>query len=274
VHDLRTHTRRYEATADALHLDSKRNERRVRRALSRIRKRAGKVRDMDVLTAHLSNLHVEQDQDCLVQLLEHLGSARYQHAKKLFVEMRKNGPALRRRLKRTAARLEKLIPDSAKNSRSREGKKSANRTNEIAAEAAATALKLATELATPSTVNKNNLHPYRLKVKELRNVLQLAGNPDNQPFVDALGEVKDAIGEWHDWEELIAIAGALLDHGPGCKLLQELKQVSTRKYDRALALANKLRKDFLGTNRAGKHTAPGKRPLPLPILQATAAIAS
>jgi CHAD domain-containing protein len=266
VHDLRTHTRRFEATAQALRLDSKRNERRVLRALARLRKRAGKVRDMDVLTGHTSSLHVDKDQDCLVQLLEHLGSARYQYAKKLSQEMRDNGPALRRRLKRTATRFEKLIPN-AKNGKNGK-KKSSNGQTEAAAEAAATALKLAADLENPPTLNKNNLHPYRLNVKELRNVLQLADNPGNQAFIDALGEVKDSIGEWHDWEELISIANDLLDHGPSCKLLHELKANSARKYEHALSLANKMRRDFLSSGRFKKHT------LPRPILQAAAAIAS
>src|SRR6266403_1290528 len=83
VHDLRTHTRRFEAAVQALRLDSKRNERRLLRGLARVRKRAGKVRDMDVLTGHSTSLHVDKDQDCLIQLVEHLGSARYRHAKKL-----------------------------------------------------------------------------------------------------------------------------------------------------------------------------------------------
>jgi CHAD domain-containing protein len=266
VHDLRTHTRRFEAATQALRLDSKRNERRVLRALARLRKRAGRVRDMDVLTAHTSNLHVDKDQDCLVQLLEYLGSARYQHAKKLSQEMRDSGPALRRRLKRTAIRFEKLIPNG-KNGKNGK-KKSSDSQTQVAAEAAATALKLAADLEIPPTLNKNNLHPYRLKVKELRNVLQLADNPGNQAFIDALGEVKDAIGEWHDWEELIAIANDLLDHGPSCKLLHELKAISARKYEHALGLTNKMRKDFLRSGRFRKHGLPG------PVLQATAAIAS
>lgn len=96
----------------------------------------------------------------------------------------------------------------------------------------------------------------------------MADHPGNQPFIDALGQVKDAIGEWHDWEELIAIAADRLDHGPACKLLHELKAVSARKYECALSLTNKMRRDFLSSGRFGKH-----RPA-RPILEATAAIAS
>ena len=262
VHDLRTHTRRLEAAVEALGLDSKRNERRLLRDLARVRKRAGKVRDMDVLTGHTSSLHVDKDQDCLVQLLEYLGSARYQHAKKLSTVMYEDGPTLRRRLKRSSKHLEKVISNGNK---SADGKNPS--TQRAAADAAARALELVKDLENRPTLNKTNLHPYRLKVKQLHNILQMAENPGHHSFIDALTEVKDAIGEWHDWEELITTAADLLDHAH-CKLLQELRAASARKYERALSLANKMRRDFLRPGRSGKYHPPR------PILEATAAIAS
>jgi CHAD domain-containing protein len=70
--------------------------------------------------------------------------------------------------------------------------------NAPAAEAMAAAAKLSRELAQPATLNKSNLHPYRLKVKELRYILQMADSPDTRDFIDSLGAVKNAIGEWHD----------------------------------------------------------------------------
>ena len=107
IHSLRTHTRRFESTLDALGLDSKRNERRVLRDIGRIRRRAGKIRDMDVLTAHAVTVHPDQEQDCLVRLLECLGAGRYRHAEQLHTLALKYGAVLRRRLKRTSARLKK-----------------------------------------------------------------------------------------------------------------------------------------------------------------------
>jgi CHAD domain-containing protein len=56
IHDLRTSARRLEATVEALGLDSKRREKRLLRDLAQVRKRAGKVRDMDVFTGHLLGL--------------------------------------------------------------------------------------------------------------------------------------------------------------------------------------------------------------------------
>jgi len=267
IHDLRTYTRRFEAAASALKLDSRRNDRRLLRDLSRARKRAGKIRDMDVLTSYTASVHADQQQDCLVQLLEYLGARRYRQAERLQAEMKKRGSALRRRLKRASARIDKIIADTSKDSAAAQ--------DGASADAMASAVKLSEELSVPATLNKSNLHPYRLKVKELRYVLQMSDSPDTRAFIESLGEVKDAIGEWHDWEELIAIAADLDEHGPNCKLVQELKNVSERKYQRALSLTNQMRRDYLHSSKdSRRRTSVRKlRPGP-PLLHAVSAIAS
>ena len=84
IHDLRTSARRLEATVEALGLDSKRREKRLLRDLEQVRKRAGKVRDMDVFTGHLLALpQMENETECLIELAEHLGIKRAKAAKKL-----------------------------------------------------------------------------------------------------------------------------------------------------------------------------------------------
>jgi CHAD domain-containing protein len=52
IHDLRTNARRSEATISALRLTKAKNERSMLRDLKKVRKGAGKVRDMDVLTGY------------------------------------------------------------------------------------------------------------------------------------------------------------------------------------------------------------------------------
>jgi len=64
--------------------------------------------------------------------------------------------------------------------------------------------------------------------------------------VNALGRTKDAIGEWHDWEELVAISEKILDHGAQCHLVQQLKAIAAEKYQSALSHAVLLRKRYLG----------------------------
>lgn len=222
--------------------------------LARLRRRAGKVRDIDVLTDFASTVRPKGENECSVMLLEHLGARRQKHAAKLRAAVRQKGSKLRKRLKGISTEFEKLLPEASAN-------------------VAGLAVKLSTELASPAGLNKRNLHPYRLKVKELRNVLQMADNADQQEFIATLGEAKDAIGEWHDWQELTAIAGDILDHGPRCQLLRELERISEVKYQR---LADALRKKYLrvprqetGRTRGPRHPIPDK-----PVWHATAALAA
>jgi CHAD domain-containing protein len=243
VHTLRTHTRRVQAAVEAVEPLPRRNERRLFRGLRRMRKKAGKVRDLDVLTANLSGVKVEDHPDCLVQLMEHLGAQRFRRAKQLRASIRREGHSARRRLKVAARRLARII----------DHKSSPGNQQNAETVAAAKALELSSTLATPASLNRGNLHPYRLKVKELRYVLQTAQAHGNDRFIEALGKSKDAIGEWHDWEELTAIAGDVLDDAPGCELMAKLKTIAGEKYESALSATNMLRARFAKQDRHRKN---------------------
>ena len=266
VHRLRTNTRRLEATLEAFSLDSRRNVRRLLKDLSRLRKRAGKVRDMDVLTAYASQVHPDGEQDCIVQLLEFLGAKREKRAKQLYAAVGQYGPTVRKRLKRGSGQFKKIL--SGNNKTASDGN--------AAADVAGSALSLSTELTRPARLGRANLHPYRLKVKELRTVLRMSDSADRQDFVDALGEVKDAIGEWHDWVELSSIANEVLDHGQRSELLRAVKETSDAKYQHALALTNSMRKKYLRVpNGKGKGISHVRIRRPAqPVLSAAAALAA
>jgi CHAD domain-containing protein len=118
-----------------------------------------------------------------VQLLEHLGARRSKQTRKMHTLIGKYGRALRRRLKRTSAHMEKLLRRAQQN------------LDGTAPAAMAEALRLSSELSDPPRLDRRNLHPYRLKVKQVRYVLQMAQSSDHAKFVDKLGEVKDVIGE-------------------------------------------------------------------------------
>src|SRR5262245_36473757 len=197
IHGFRTHARRFESTLDALAMTSMRNEQHLLRDLSRLRKRAGKIRDLDVLTASASTVQIDGEQDCTVQLLEQLGAKRSRHAEIMQTLVEKYGSALRSRLRRSRGRLRKrlMMNDTGSTDNRPPGS--------VAAMAAA--LHLSLGLREPARLHRKNLHSFRLKVKELRNVLQMSESVEHQPFVEKLGVVKDAIGDWHDSEELVAI---------------------------------------------------------------------
>ena len=238
VHSLRTNTRRLEATLAAVPLDELSGQRKLLKRVARIRKKAGKVRDMDVLTSFAAGLISEQENDCRVQLLEHLGAERKRQARKLHATVQKRLGPVRTGLKRVSTELEEILcaggngdcdPDQAW------------------AQATASALKMESKLSDPPRLTRANLHPYRLKLKELHNVLRMAEKSDNEEFVKSLDSVKNAIGEWHDWEELVGISKDVLNHS-NCKLFRELRTIAEQKYERALSQAERMRRKYLSSD--------------------------
>ncbi len=262
VHDLRTNTRRLEALMEALMLDQKRKGVRILRAMAPIRKQAGKVRDMDVLVGFASTVASEGETECLVQLIEYLSARRLKSARKLGKIIAEERRETLPRLKSCGTRIRKGF----------NSKRTAAAKPEWRADATATAIELSRELTAWPALDKTNLHPFRLKVKELRYVLQFSGKDQDEEFTEMLGEVKDAIGKWHDWTELSAIAAKTIEHGPGCHLLKEIRSKATEHFDHALSLSNAMRKKYLDGNphRAGR-PAPVK--LPQPVLTAAARLA-
>jgi hypothetical protein len=68
--------------------------------------------------------------------------------------------------------------------------------------------------------------------------MQLSEDNGSHESVKKLGEAKDAIGEWHDWEELLAIAKKIANGGRQSKLLRQLKAITDQKFDNALAITS------------------------------------
>ena len=236
VHNFRTNLRRYESILDTLRPDPDSKEKRLLRDIGRLQKRAGEIRDMDVLTATVATLKIVGDDDCTVQLLQFLGVRRYKYARRLERAIDARGKKFRRRLKSVSGQLIKNL--------SKENRDSKNDNRSTETQTTSTAIQLTKDLGTPKTLNHQNLHPYRRKVKELRNVLKLSAAVEDETFTNRLGEVKDAIGDWHDWEELMNIASKVLDHDGDSKLMHKLKEVTQNKYDHALSVARKMRKQL------------------------------
>jgi CHAD domain-containing protein len=247
IHKLRASARSVATMLAALELDSGRLK-RIRSELSAIRKLAGKVRDVDVWTANALTVEPSGERDCLVSLVEELGARRGKSAKKLRRLVRATGPRLRRDVKRGMRRAEKLLARS----------KIHPAQDNAAAGAAAQALRISAKLNRPGRLGKNNLHAYRLDLKELRDVLLLAGRAGSSGLLEPVGKVKDAIGDWHDWVELFAIADPLLDHGASCKLRKRLRTKCDATYRRALSLARRFARREI-TIRTGRPSRARRR---------------
>jgi CHAD domain-containing protein len=256
IHQVRTSSRRLESALSTLNIS--RSKKQLLSDLPMIRKRCGKVRDMDVLIGLAMSVKTQdQDKDCLVELVEHLGTTRSKRAKKLHRLAKNNAPRIRKHL----ARVSKVIDDLTA---PRRGDSST-----VDSQNASALVELASQLRSPEKLNKSNLHAYRLKIKELRYVLQLAETQQDNKMIATLGQVKDAIGEWHDREELVAIASEVLDDGPRAGLVHHLKKISDVKFHRAVAVTNKMRAIYIDgrghkklTPRNTSHKA---RTIPFPV---------
>jgi CHAD domain-containing protein len=224
-----------------------------------MRKKAGDVRDMDVLTGFSATLSSGGNDECLVKLLEHLGQERGRGASKLRKTIAQHKRAARRSLKGCVSLLEKNFDkrDSAK-------------LKEWPIDAMADAMRISGELSSWPRLSSENLHAFRLKVKEMRYVLQLSG--DDSELTERLGEVKDQIGEWHDWTELDAIAKRILSDCKHCKVIGQIEQIGKQKLESALKGAQQLRSIYFEP-QGGRQKRNSKRiTIKEPVLKASAAL--
>ncbi|MES2222922.1 MAG: CHAD domain-containing protein [Acidobacteriota bacterium] len=226
VHSLRTTARRFETAMQALALDSNKNERRLLRKMAQLRSRAGKVRDLDVLTGFVAALKMgAEEEECRVQLLEHLGAEHADRNERLHSFAVRHRKSLRRRLKRTATHLQTWSLDGIT------GPTAPGYTM-------LSELRWQQDLTRPLRLTRKNLHPYRLRVKKLRDMLQMEKDPTDREFIETLGRVKDAIGEWHDWQQLLKIASENLHHATKCQFISEFQKITQQKFKHATAIAN------------------------------------
>lgn len=252
-----------EAILDVLIVGKNPDKKCLRKSIQPVRKKAGDVRDMDVLIGFAATLSKTIDDPCVVQLIEHLSRERIRSANKLLKTFSKTKKQARRCLKECSNLVEKQLSAA---------KQSGHTIHEISAEAVTCAYSLWMDLSDWPKLTMENLHPFRLKVKDLRYVLQLS-NDEDRSFVGALGRVKDAIGEWHDWHELsIAAEDALKVHAD-CPLTMKVRSTTKQKLHYALSVSNAMRKkrqpgQFDNSNartnrRMSSHTA-GWRQVRLP----------
>jgi CHAD domain-containing protein len=238
VHKLRTASRRVEAIAGVLQAADGKKSRRLVKSIEPVRKAAGGVRDMDVLLADARKLARYCDGESLGHLVEHLETARQQYAGEL-------QHALHHRRKAVLADLKeysKFVASAAKHAQS--ASSSGADANQSQENIHSSAMDVMRELGDWQPLEAENLHEFRLKVKQLRYTLQLDAQAD-AALVEALGDVQRRIGDWHDWHQLEQIARQALLLEEDRALLDRIGETVKRRFDRALAAANALRGKYL-----------------------------
>ena len=238
VHKLRTSARRVEAIATALPAAQGKHSRRLVRLIAPLRKAAGSVRDMDVLASSIRRLTRDVPSDSLERLIDHFRSARAEEAGELHRAFNRRHKKARHRLKEYAHELESTL---ANGNHVKHGHRQNGRRRDPIDP---TARHLAHDLAEWPKLNPENIHDFRLKVKQLRYILQL--NPDaDSELLESLGKAQRRIGDWHDWEQLDEIAGEYLDPEKDHALLTRINEIAQQKLTSALAESNSLRRRHL-----------------------------
>lgn len=222
VHKFRTYGRRVEALLSQVVLEQNRNDRKLLKLLGRLRKKAGRVRDLDVQIAILHDLKVPLGNGHKGQFLEALVSERTRRERKLANAFDLDMAALlRKRLRRAAARM--TVPG----------------TNEPLA---AVFRNLAALGHGNVPLTEKTLHQYRILGKRARYIAELSSDDqDAQRAVEQLKQMQDVIGDWHDWLKLTQKAEQRLGSPSDSALVAMLRNVTQAKFRQSLDAVAQLR---------------------------------
>jgi CHAD domain-containing protein len=230
VHRFRTYTRRVEALLEEVAPNVGRNEKKLLKMLNRLRRRAGRLRDLDVQIVALRNLRIPGEQGHKTQLLRALIEIRFKRERKLHQSLdRATLRDLRKRLKKTARR--QRIPGDA--------------------EPLVLAKQLFAAVSKPAVpLTEELLHKYRVAGKRVRYIVELAGKAaEADAMLETLQAMQDALGDWHDWLMLTESAEKLLGKESGSPLMAALRNVTRAKFRHALQVVGETRTKLLSEAR-------------------------
>jgi len=223
VHQLRTTIRRVETLLAAWPTPG-RKEQKLLKQLDRLRRRAGKVRDLDVQIDALGSVRLESITRDRARVMSFLEKARAKRERKLLRAFQNEVDAgLHKRLKRTSARLQHESPRPAQ-------------PDAVEHRLLAAALdKFAAVVKRRPTLTEANLHDFRMDCKRVRYLAEMAGEgPKVAAVIEQFKRIQDSIGAWHDWLTLTGTAEGILSRSGQVPLLSALRASTRSKYLEAL----------------------------------------
>lgn len=232
VHSFRTSSRRLETLLEEIAPRRDRHGKKLLKMLNAIRRRAGKVRDLDVQLEALRSLKVPQEPRRKTRLMQSLIELRLKHEGKLRKLLRKlDIEEIHRRFKQVHKGFE----------------------TEGARDPLAVAQKIvAAAITGGSSMDGEKLHRCRIAVKRARYAAELAEkSPAATEFIAELKCMQDALGNWHDWQLLTETAKKRLGEVSQSSLVAVLHNVTQGKFRQAV-------KSVSGpeTSRSGVRTMP------------------
>jgi CHAD domain-containing protein len=255
IHKFRTNSRRVEALLSEVVPKLNRNDKKLLKLLASLRKKAGRVRDLDVQIGLLRNLKIPGGNGRRAQFLEALVEERRRREEKLAKGFdAKTVGEIRRRLKRAVAEMH-LSPET---------------------EPLALTLRQLNQLARDHTpLTERTLHRYRIVGKRARYIAELAAKDEQASrVVERLKHLQDIIGNWHDWLKLSQKAEEVFGGVRESSLVSMLHNVTRAKFRECVdAVAQTRAALSTPVPREAEGAAPGRKSAAKDNLQATAAVA-
>jgi CHAD domain-containing protein len=225
VHRLRTAIRRFESLVAYARPDLGRKQRKTVEEMAGLRKRAGRVRDLDVEMGLLKAVANGSTRADRLAVEETLQQKRAKQARRLVSAIKK------RRNSKVFLHLERIAGKSAVCSGQQDPLHEAQRGLSA----------LAVGFATHSPSKSEELHEVRIQMKKLRYIAELGEESDEQQrFLDKMKSVQDALGVWHDWEQLAQSVEKKFQDRANCPLLIEVRSLSAAKQAAAKAAVEAL----------------------------------
>jgi CHAD domain-containing protein len=222
VHRFRTGTRRLQILLDELSPKLGRSEKKLLKLLGQIRKRAGKVRDLDVQLAALRSLKIPREPRRKTQLVNRLIELRSQQEKKLRKEADEDTVReIRKRLKRAGKDFD---PEKSR-------------------EPLAVAKAMLARIDPGNAqVTEAVLHQYRILSKRARYAAEFAEpSTEAERFIAGIKHLQDILGDWHDWLTLTKTASENLGEVRESALVAELHNVTGAKFRHAVSALSQMR---------------------------------
>jgi CHAD domain-containing protein len=216
VHRLRTTVRRIESFLAFTHPDLSKKQKKAISDLAELRKRAGKIRDLDVqleLLGAIANRSTAGDRKIVTDLLK-------------------------RRRNKQSSRLQEEIDRLKASKFSSHIKRIAKAAAAAQTDASEGPLELVRhELSSrgsgfggPDSLNSSAMHKLRIQIKKMRYLAELAkASAEQRTSLNELKSVQDALGAWHDWEELVKTAEQQFGDRVNCPLLVEAQALLSAK---------------------------------------------
>ena len=241
IHNFRTSSRRVETILENLSPDPDRNTRKLLKILSGLRRKAGRVRDLEVQTASLKNLKITRELRHKTQLIRSMHAEHAQRQKKfLRAFASETQRELRRRLKRVLSVFQVA--------------------NDL--EPVILALQDINPLARQhAPLTQQTLHRYRIAGKRARYLAELAENKSEaKQLVSELKRMQDVIGDWHDWLQLSERAAEMFGGEQNSALVAALRNSTRAKFRDALNVLAETRRQLFPGNNAKTKVASGRKP--------------